>query len=523
MSTGKPEKQNEHSGGESGWKEWWRKAMGSVVIAGMMFVGPRVADARRSPTIEKEQETEFVLPSQKAAMRRAAGAGDRNEAIRVWGKRLGVVALAGLGVGGVVQTGRVVGRRWQKKRMQEFQKSLGSLGLEGPTDTKNSSRKSNAREDAKRYLQRGKQKYKFKSEKDEVEGAGEDIASKINLDIFKRKSSDSGTSKAESRPAGTPVNDKPENDFEKGMLEAISIVQDGGDSKSALKKWTERESVKSMPDVERRSMFDSFGSRLMSASIDKAGTLLDSDASEALKVLSAIMKRFKAVKALAAANGSSVEGLNYRGVYSESDRTRDELYRRYAVFCLSTEERVKENFENLVDMQNLLGVPNDRAEAINSEIAKGMFQVAVSAAMADGSLNEESRATLDKLKESFGDFLDGDSANSIMSEVSVMRAMYALQALLKEQGVSEEDVAQLRKMCSELGVDIDEMMQNADALGAALGPEAKEFVESLKTLLANPTKGGSAVNDLKDATPSTTEQTTASLKGTSLPSGDKES
>lgn len=64
-----------------------------------------------------------------------------------------------------------------------------------------------------------------------------------------------------------------------------------------------------------------------------------------------------------------------------------------------------------------------------------------------------------------------------------MRAMYSLQQLLAEQGVSDEDVTELRKMCADLGVDIDEMMKNADQMGDALGPEAQQFVGGLRALL----------------------------------------
>jgi hypothetical protein len=180
-----------------------------------------------------------------------------------------------------------------------------------------------------------------------------------------------------------------------------------------------------------------------------------------------------------------VTGLAYVGAHAGDVAVRQDLYRSYAVYMLSDESRVRDDsaLQGLVDMQMLLSLSDEKAETINREIAKGMFQVAVSSAMADGSLTPESRKALEELKSSFGEFLDGSAADNIVSEVAVMRAMYSLQQLLQDQGVNEEDIAQLRKMCSDLGVDIDEMMRNADAMGDSLGPDVKQFVGGLRSLL----------------------------------------
>lgn len=55
--------------------------------------------------------------------------------------------------------------------------------------------------------------------------------------------------------------------------------------------------------------------------------------------------------------------------------------------------------------------------------------------------------------------------------------------LFSESGVREDDVGTLRKMCADLVGDVLEMMKNADALGSVLGPDAKQFVESLRAIL----------------------------------------
>eukprot|EP00168_Porphyra_purpurea_P011465 TRINITY_DN2911_c0_g1_i12.p4 TRINITY_DN2911_c0_g1~~TRINITY_DN2911_c0_g1_i12.p4 ORF type:complete len:147 (+),score=79.70 TRINITY_DN2911_c0_g1_i12:809-1249(+) len=142
-------------------------------------------------------------------------------------------------------------------------------------------------------------------------------------------------------------------------------------------------------------------------------------------------------------------------------------------------------------MQALLGVSDARAEAINTDIAKGMFDVAVNAAMADGDLDEENRKQLQVLKDSFGDLLDGDPAAvaggapgaAPADSATALKTMGALQELLKHQEVTAEDVAELRRLCKQMGVDIDDMLASADAMGSQLPAEAKQFVESLRGLL----------------------------------------
>lgn len=262
-----------------------------------------------------------------------------------------------------------------------------------------------------------------------------------------------------------------------------------------------------------RSAFNAYASALVSATIDAAAGDVGNDA----KGATALMDRLAAASAaitrasvlsrelygggpapsLATGDAKPVPtvplDLTYVGAYKGAPAQQEELYRRYAVWCLSSEQRVSSDVQSLVDMQALLGVSDARAEAINTDIAKGMFDVAVNAAMADGDLDDENRKQLQVLKDSFGELLDGDATAAgaggagtpgvPTDSATALKTMGALQELLKNQQVTSEDVAELRRLCKQMGVDIDDMLASADAMGSQLPAEAKQFVESLRGLL----------------------------------------
>lgn len=262
-----------------------------------------------------------------------------------------------------------------------------------------------------------------------------------------------------------------------------------------------------------RPAFIAYASALVSATIDAAAGDVGNDA----KGATALMDRLAAASAAItrasvlsrelygegpspslATDGNAKSAptapldLTYVGAYKGAPAQQEELYRRYAVWCLSSEQRVSSDVQSLVDMQALLGVSDARAEAINTDIAKGMFDVAVNAAMADGDLDEENRKQLQVLKDSFGELLDGDAAAAggggaaggvPTDSATALKTMGALQELLKNQQVTAEDVAELRRLCKQMGVDIDDMLASADAMGSQLPAEAKQFVESLRGLL----------------------------------------
>lgn len=434
-----------------------------------------------------DQVPNFTLPSQEAAIQRAE---DRNPLLvrtfTVAKRVVPVLAAVALGVWGVF----TLLKKAKERQLRDFQTQLQSfssmLDLDAPPQSDQNVMES--AKVAKQILETSSKRYKFRNaDHPETE---DDVASKVRLDLF--KAGGSATDTASHQPTSTSTLDVvevvPESEFEKAIAQAIATVETAEQSENttALEALKTAREAAGLSEAESKAVFDAFLSRVVSAHIDRAAVNIDSDDRESLKNLHELALTMTAAKILGP-DGS----LKYTGAHAEQEQTREALYRRYAVFSLSSEERVRDGLQSLDDMQRLLSVTDARAETINTEIAKGMFQVAVSAAMADGSMKEEDREALDKLKDSFGELLEEESAESITSEVAVMRAMYALQQLLQEQGVTADDVKQMRSMCKDLGVDIEDMLSNADTLGNALGPEAKEFVENLRTLLSDIPEGDS--------------------------------
>lgn len=440
-----------------------------------------------------DQVPDFTLPSQGASRRGS----DSPQTVAVI-TRIAKIALPSISaVALVVWVASRLFQRAQEKKLRDFQAQLASLSsmLDLDGAGKKDSAVDSATESAKvaRQMLGGTGKrYQFRG--DTTKQTEENIESKVRLDLFRAGSpKGEGSSIAEKVEIADVV---PEGEYEKAIAESLKRAE-GGDVNSALDNLRDGREKATLSEAQGDKLFDQYVSKVVSAQIDRAAVHLDSDDRESLQNLNHLAVTMAAAKLI----GPNAN-LSYVGVHASGTRVKEELYRRYAVFCLSSEERVRNDLQSLVDMQTLLDVDDARAETINTEIAKGMFQVAVSAAMADGKLDQRSRDALDKLKESFGDLLDGGSADSIMSEVAVMRAMYSLQQLLQEQGVSEDDIKELRRMCTELGVDIDEMLRNADALGDALGPEAKEFIESLRGLLSENRDGSVVSTTAKPVEPS---------------------
>lgn len=355
-------------------------------------------------------------------------------------------------------------RRARSRQISSFQSQLASLStmLDLDLDPAQSSDSPTAASTL------NQSRFRFRTETPATAPA----ATNVQLDLFSdAKPAPAGKEKKKSSKSTALPTVQPASDFERAVLTALS---DPGSAKATLLA-VQKEA--GLSDAEAAAVYTTLLSKQASLYVDGAVPILESDEKEVLRLLGALSGLLGATRA-----ARPEAQLRYAG--GADGAAKEGVYQRYALFCLSGPESGAPDLDGLEQVQAFLGVDAGAAERINTELAKGMFQVAVSAAMADGSLDGESRAALDALRGTFSGMLDGDSADNIMSEVAVMRAMYSLQQLLAEQGVSEDDVKELRKMCKELGVDIDDMLQNADALGDALGPEAKEFVQSLQGLLA---------------------------------------
>ncbi len=435
-----------------------------------------------------DQVANFTLPSVEQA---TGSAGDSLGA-----RAVRVVKTVAPPIAAIAVTAFVLMKLWkgaEERRLRDFKSQLQSLNTMLSLDQDALDKKEEQKKGAPAVAE---QKYRFR-ETPKVKN-DEEVAASVRLDLF--RAAGAKPKKVETDAAITEV--EPKDDFEKAaaaclaeaavVLETRGTVQNDADVEAAVKRMTGVGVTVGLKEKQIVSGFTEYASRVVSMHVDRAARHLDSDDAEALKNLHTLARTMGGASLVAQVQGRDTSGLRYIGRHAEDTALRDELYRRYSVFCLSQGTAGTTGLEQLQEMQTLLAVSDTRAETINKEIAKGMFQVAVSAAMADGALDERGRDALEKLKGSFEGFLDGGDADAIMSEVAVMRAMYALQQLLSDSGVEEEDVLKLRRMCADLGVDIDEMMSNADALGTALGPEAKQFVESLTDILREVDEGASA-------------------------------
>lgn len=476
---------------------------------------PSSVQARENKSVitMTDQVPNFTLPSQERAIspnRNAILSVVTSVARRV----VPPVAIAVIAIWVI----RIALRRAQEKQLRDFQAQLSSfssmLDLDAadrpaPSDRPVAESASRARD----MLDESRSRYRFRGDTT-TSGDADEAETKVRLDLFRdgtdtsdtlsdpKPSPPSSSTTATTAAAPTvspssvakaaaetlpPISAEPQSALERAVADVLQDAKAG----RADKIQTDVEAAcqnAGLSAGEATAAVVAFLSRAVSAAVDSAAAQLSGEDAAVLAALQEVGATTKAARMVA-----PDARLVYGGVHARDDVMVEEIYRRYALFCLSgapatDDGSTPEAAEGLADMQTILGVGDARAETINTEIAKGMFQVAVSAAMADGSLSDEDRKALESVKDSFGSFLDGSSADSIVSEVAVMRAMYSLQQLLQDQGVSAEDVQELRKMCSELGVDIDEMLQNADALGDALGPEAKDFVESLRGLITSSKK-----------------------------------
>eukprot|EP00188_Purpureofilum_apyrenoidigerum_P004746 Plantae.Rhodophyta-Purpureofilum_apyrenoidigerum.ctg5593.p1 GENE.Plantae.Rhodophyta-Purpureofilum_apyrenoidigerum.ctg5593~~Plantae.Rhodophyta-Purpureofilum_apyrenoidigerum.ctg5593.p1 ORF type:complete len:205 (+),score=53.07 Plantae.Rhodophyta-Purpureofilum_apyrenoidigerum.ctg5593:35-616(+) len=155
----------------------------------------------------------------------------------------------------------------------------------------------------------------------------------------------------------------------------------------------------------------------------------------------------------------------------------EEVYRIFAISILSQGGgQDSEQVTQLETMQELLGITPERAQTTYEEVVKAMMQEAVSQA----NLDPQAREMLEKLRGAFNEENGGSTGD--MSE-DVMQMMYALQQLMNEQGISEDDAREMRKMMKDMGVDVKDLIKNAEMLVGVLGPQAKPFIESLKKLL----------------------------------------
>lgn len=317
--------------------------------------------------------------------------------------------------------------------------------------------------------------------------------SELQLQLFRKSNIDESGQKAQDQSypleaSATEADETADNNHEamfvSALIDAMTIASDSSINDGERKAADVLSSVLNRIDISdslKSSMTMNVVSRLVSTAVDDVVDMVETRDAQVMGALGVLSNTMRAAQVVAPGLM-----LNYMGNKLGTETSLEDMYRRYAVYCMSTEQRLVEDLESLNEMQHFLDVRESKAQDINTEVAGGMFQMAVSAAMASGVVSDEDRRRLETLKACFGKYLNDTTADSIMKEVMAMRTMYALQQMVQQDNTSEKDVEQLQKMCHDLGGDIEEVVRNADVVGNALGVEVNDFAVRLRSILLGP-------------------------------------
>ncbi|KAA8496940.1 hypothetical protein FVE85_0669 [Porphyridium purpureum] len=160
------------------------------------------------------------------------------------------------------------------------------------------------------------------------------------------------------------------------------------------------------------------------------------------------------------------------------------LYKRYSMYCFSSEERMQNDLISLTTVRSLLGIDEEAADRIDQEVAAAMLQVAMSGAAAFGEGGED----LDSIQKQFASLLGDDKAQGIKDETALMNVFYSLQQVIDKEGLSTEDISELRKMATTLGIDLNLILNGNENMIKAMGPEAEQIFKTLRKAIADDEK-----------------------------------
>ncbi|GJQ08474.1 hypothetical protein GpartN1_g265.t1 [Galdieria partita] len=245
----------------------------------------------------------------------------------------------------------------------------------------------------------------------------------------------------------------------------------------------------SKEEVIRRTK--EFCTNYLNAIFDKSAKFSETNDKTRIETMLVLVDQLKKLETFSkqsciASDLSDMHWLVYSG--SANEKQVEAAYRLLAIHFFSSESSIKDGMEKLPSVQRYLKLSEERFHSLNQEVAKAIFQVAVSNTLSEGKLDSDSREALENLKRSFTKMIDNESAENIISEVGLMRVMYALQQILKEQQFGEEDIQMLKSMCEQLGVDLESLLKTAEDMGDNMGPQVKEFVQQLRSFLSKTSK-----------------------------------
>lgn len=504
------------------------------------------AREKKSVLTMTDRVSSFTLPSQEAVLERERMAEERSQSqgILVKCRKIAVAILPP--VGGVLVVVWIASRlmkRAQNRQIREFQQQLEAFSnnLNIPNldfepadkDAGQSAKDAAASPQAVTQPQA------------ESESDGND---NVQLEIFRKAAggkADTGSGVREgSVKAGDSVNSgvgtatgttvdvesdpgltDTERSWEKIIIECMSLCAEIRAKKSenyeqvvSLLKGPHNEAY--LNDPVFRVLTTRTVSRVLSSKID--GVISSFDENAEARISGAIVQLSHALEG-ARIIGNNVDmtgSLRYIGGSTKSNVVLDaqvrinaleNVYRRFAMHCLSCGNKMTEELKALDELQRILEINDERAEKINAEIASSMLQAAVAAASTDANLSETDRRTLDSLTQAFGSETGGagtsasgtgtgsnDNAGGSqpsMSETAVLKMMQAIQQMMAAQdsdGNSQDDMELLKNLCDELGVDFEEVIRNAEKFGDQFGATGtgdlssafgKDFTDKLKSAL----------------------------------------
>ncbi|KAI0566538.1 hypothetical protein FGB62_7g541 [Gracilaria domingensis] len=446
-----------------------------AITTGISVFLPRQVIAKQSVITITDQVPNFTLPSQEEALRRDPSQQSILVKTLTGAKKIAPVVLV---TGASIWALNAVYKRAQQRRLRDFQEQLRSSSYEafGSSSLFEGKPASESPNTPSKPPQK-QNRFKFRS-RDDSSYDGEDISSQVKLDIFQVKDTKK-VQEATSQVYEGIEDAVPTSALERAIDDFIAgdSSADASTRKAVLAQISEARQASGLSEGAFRSLTEAYISRTISAKLDRAVASLRFDESESLRNLSSAVRIIDDAEDI----DKSLR-LNYNGIHRGNDAEKEELYRRYAVHCFTDQEQLEVEILRLQKLQNLLKIDQRRSEALLADVSKVMFQVAVSAAMMDGEGKGANMDSVKGLYESFSNLVDEGSAESITSEVAVMRIMYALQMLLQQEG-SLKDVEGFGKMCQELGVDIDELISRVGVLEKTMGADATQFVDELREIV----------------------------------------
>ncbi|KAK4529333.1 hypothetical protein CCYA_CCYA01G0190 [Cyanidiococcus yangmingshanensis] len=191
-----------------------------------------------------------------------------------------------------------------------------------------------------------------------------------------------------------------------------------------------------------------------------------------------------------------------RLIYAGRHRNRQDiqdLYRRYVIRTLVQEQpqaerelrpedmkRLEETMQSLSLLEHILRIDEETARSIKDEAARFVFQMAVSATLADPNASVD-ETYLKELMKILENMLTPEIAEKIRSEVGMMRILYDIEKMVKEGTITAEDKRALRNLCTQLGFNVQDFLDSTAQLKEVLGAEGERYARLFQQIFGDDT------------------------------------